>query len=642
MKHRLAFGLVLLGFILLAGLALVNAQPAGDLPTVTPSMSRVIRPDIYVRGGPGEFHLPVGQLTEGAFLLPLSRNAAGDWVLIQYYSGFGWVRRDLGFWVEDIDELPVMDERTLTPSPVPGRETATPFVPTETPSANWVDVIDGGGAFVRAGPGRTYLRLGTLFTGDIIDEPLGRDEEAAWVMFRYEGGFGWIAASIVRWQDDLEPLPVLSEDALTPTATDTATSTPTPTNTPTDTPTPTLTATPTVTPSSTLTSTATSTATDTPSPTATATSTDTPTSTPTLTATATDEPTSTATSTATDTSTPTATATDEPTSTATSTATDTTTPTATATDEPTSTATSRATDTTTPTLTATPTTTPTPTAEVTDTPVVAAIIATSTPINTPTPTYTPTVTVTPTPTLTITPSPTDTPTLTPTMTATPSVTVTDTPPATPTLTATVTDTPSPTHTVTPSPTATVTPIPPSPTVPTATPSLTETPVAAVVQPTIMPTADLTPQVVDPEPGERFPIEAAVGGVLLLGILGYVGLYLRGAAALERYAAGFVVEVCPVCQRGQLLMDARQERRFGIPQARRIVRCSECRSVLRETGTRRWRYAVDPLANPVIYQRYNGQEIDDESLAALAQNPPQPAPAPRPPVKPPAFVDDDED
>jgi hypothetical protein len=92
-----------------------------------------------------------------------------------------------------------------------------------------------------------------------------------------------------------------------------------------------------------------------------------------------------------------------------------------------------------------------------------------------------------------------------------------------------------------------------------------------------------------------------------------------------------------------VIEHRQERWFGIPRIRHIVRCSECRSVLREIGPRLWRYAVDPLENPVIYERYNGQEIDEAVLAQLAQNPPSTTRArqPRPPSEPPSFVDSDD-
>lgn len=135
----------------------------------------------------------------------------------------------------------------------------------------------------------------------------------------------------------------------------------------------------------------------------------------------------------------------------------------------------------------------------------------------------------------------------------------------------------------------------------------------------------------------------MGGLLLFLVLAYVALYWRGLAAADRYANGFAVETCPVCGHGHLVVETRMERLLGIPRPRHIVRCDECRSVLRETGFRRWRYAVDPLENPDLYKRYNGQEIDEQTLVDLARQPARPAdkPGPRPPAAPPSFTDDDQ-
>jgi len=124
----------------------------------------------------------------------------------------------------------------------------------------------------------------------------------------------------------------------------------------------------------------------------------------------------------------------------------------------------------------------------------------------------------------------------------------------------------------------------------------------------------------------------VGGILLLLILGYILLYLRGLLAAGRYRDGFVLTQCPVCQAGQLHLDERQERMLGIPVTRRTLRCDNCRSVLRQTGARRWRYAVDPVANPTLYARFNGRELTDDELLTLAAHPVPP------PGEPPQFID----
>lgn len=677
---------------LLFMVGIVYAQPI-EQPTATPVISRVTSPDVYVRGGPGESYLPVGGLHQGDFVQPVSRNVAADWVLIRYSGGFGWLRRDLADWIEDIDALPVISEDALTPTPQSTAPSATPFFPTATPTGNWVNVNDLQGAFVRAGPGRTYLRLGTLRTGDLIGEPLGRNADATWVMFRFEEGFGWIARNLVRWVTDLEALPVLEVDALTPSATFTITPSYTPTTTPTLTATATttntltLTHTPSNTPTEPPTTTSTATATDVPTLTYTPTDTESPTATPTQTSTATATPTVTETVAATATEAPSSTMTVTPTDiespTATSTQTSTATPTVTetVTATPTATATERATATQTPTLTVSPSPMPTATSTTTFTPTLTqtprpsvtpteppATVAAQVTTNTPRPTATEGATVTAIATVTETDSPTATHTPTASETALP----TDTATATPTTTAV-----PPTETVAPTDTATSTPLPTWTWIPTETDIPTETPAPTLTntlgptqtptdQPTDAPTPTITAtaspavaiviepsppaaeptleiETVPPDGAGRFPFEALIAGVLFALILGYVALYLRGLAIVDRYAKGFMLDTCPVCGRGEMLVEVRQERWFGIPRARRIVRCTECRSVLRETGNHLWRYAIDPLENAVLYHRYNGQEIDDETLMTLASQPPDDTPdSPLPPVTPPSFIDDEDD
>jgi len=131
----------------------------------------------------------------------------------------------------------------------------------------------------------------------------------------------------------------------------------------------------------------------------------------------------------------------------------------------------------------------------------------------------------------------------------------------------------------------------------------------------------------------------IGGLALLGILVYIGFFWRGLSAQDRYAEGFVIETCPVCGRGHLTVETHTDRMFGIPRPRSTVRCSECRSVLREVGDRRWRYAVDPPENPAMYARYNGRVVDEDALKSIRIVPR--VSDVRPPSKPPTFVDDEE-
>ena len=90
-----------------------------------------------------------------------------------------------------------------------------------------------------------------------------------------------------------------------------------------------------------------------------------------------------------------------------------------------------------------------------------------------------------------------------------------------------------------------------------------------------------------------------GGGALLALI----LYLwRGASArreLRRYSDGFVLDTCPVCGIGELHIDRHVDYQLGVPSVRRIVRCDHCNSIVRQIRPGRWRYAVDPHANPQL-------------------------------------------
>jgi hypothetical protein len=111
----------------------------------------------------------------------------------------------------------------------------------------------------------------------------------------------------------------------------------------------------------------------------------------------------------------------------------------------------------------------------------------------------------------------------------------------------------------------------------------------------------------------------VGFVL---IMLYVASYAVNAANLDRYREGFVLKVCPVCEEGELYLEERGYRLLGIPRVRRVVRCDTCRSVLRQVGPQRWRYAVDNLENSELYDEFNNQVLTEDELIDILGTPPQ--------------------
>ncbi|MBN2305718.1 MAG: SH3 domain-containing protein [Anaerolineae bacterium] len=604
-------------FVVLLGLARQDFDRlllAQEDATATPNINWVQRAgDVYVWDRPAYLN-PIGKLAFGEWVQPVARDLSGEWVLIDYLYTQGWIERDAVSWRFNIAALPLIDEEQPTPIPQP-QYYNTPGGPTQTPNRSWVRV-DTEGAYVRSGPGRGYVVIGSLFIGDVID-PVAHDEALDWVLIRYGDGYGWVRYDLVAWTVDITLLPVIDVPELTPAYTlvpiqpsSTPTLTPSRTHTPSRTPPPTSTHTPTVT--------------DTASPTATNTDTPIPTATPTNTLTATPVPTDTPSLTPTDTVThtpepPTLTATPTPTVTLTTVPSVTPTATGTATPVP-------------PAQTATVTLTSTQTMAATET-----STATWTPVPTDTPTTAPSST--PTHTATTAPSLTPTHTVTVTVTITDTSTATDTPvPLTPTVTHTATSTA--TWTSAPTNTLTDTPLPPSatPTVPpTETITPTETPLVVAMQ------GDATTGDSDPPPVVEVssPDSDSSGVPLLYMLLGgglgllvvlYLGAYVIQAANVARYQEGFILSVCPVCEDGRLKVEDRRYRMLGIPRVRRTVRCDSCRSVLRQVGPQRWRYAVDGRANPILFNEANGRVLTESQLMEIA---------PEFRYARPEFIDDDD-
>jgi uncharacterized protein YraI len=599
-------GLILVWLCAVGGVLWTRAQDSTATPTstATRSGSYVNALDVYLRGGPGEQYLPVGALRFGDPLRPLNISADGQWVLVSYRRGSGWIKRDLALWVENLAALPVL-AADLTPTARPGVGTFTPVFPSPTPSGDYISV-SGVGAYVRGGPGRGYLRLGAIPAGTQI-EPLGRNADTSWILIRYNDGFAWVDVDLGNWVTDLRTLPILAEGALTPTVTRAATNTATPT----------------------LTATATLTATLTPTDTSTAVP---PTSTavpPTNTAV---PPTATPIPPTATTVPPTATLTIVP---------------------PTNTAIP-------PTATAIPPTVTVP---------ALALLASSTP--------------TPTPPLSATQGTAGTATQSTTLAlqATGVAQATTAPNSSTVNVAALNVRGGPgaqypiigalraNDSVQPLnisadgawvvvayaggsgwvardlviwgqdlaalPVATA----PAADIPSATNTAPATPDLSTLTPTPAPASTAGDGGVQPATGGGVPSELLwIGGVV--GALGlYALLYVIGLRAEGRYASGFVVTECPVCRRGQLTAELKRDHLLGVPRPRHLVRCGHCRSVLREVGAERWRYAVDRLENPTLYQELNGKTVTDAQLQALLKRPAPAARAARP-TPPPQFLDGD--
>jgi hypothetical protein len=110
-----------------------------------------------------------------------------------------------------------------------------------------------------------------------------------------------------------------------------------------------------------------------------------------------------------------------------------------------------------------------------------------------------------------------------------------------------------------------------------------------------------------------------GGLAAVVLVAYIVRLMAGRRERLRYAEGFVLSSCPVCQQGHLHLEEMFSRTLGGLRARRLVRCNVCRSVLREVEPGVWRYSIDPYINSALAEEYNGKEFDAAGLLALAEH-----------------------
>lgn len=109
-----------------------------------------------------------------------------------------------------------------------------------------------------------------------------------------------------------------------------------------------------------------------------------------------------------------------------------------------------------------------------------------------------------------------------------------------------------------------------------------------------------------------------GAVGLAGVV-YGGAWIQGERARRRYARGFIITRCPACGEESLRVKVQVKRVMGIADPRYAVRCTECRSILRETPAHRWKYRINPRANPALHARYDGKTVDNRTLRSLERS-----------------------
>ncbi len=147
-------------------------------------------------------------------------------------------------------------------------------------------------------------------------------------------------------------------------------------------------------------------------------------------------------------------------------------------------------------------------------------------------------------------------------------------------------------------------------VPAAEASVTPDPTQAVTKP---------PVGADAQPLNSQALAIVGGGIALLLLTIYGFAFVTGRKEVNRYADGFELESCPVCQSGTLTLDQTVSRPMGIPRVlQRSMRCDTCRSVMRSVRPGVWRYAIDPVASPELAETQKNPLVKDANLIDFAR------------------------
>ena len=168
-------------------------------------------------------------------------------------------------------------------------------------------------------------------------------------------------------------------------------------------------------------------------------------------------------------------------------------------------------------------------------------------------------------------------------------------------------------TATPEDTSTLVPSPTNPS--TTTPQSSETPQLAATTPA-RPTSLALLSDEDPDALARSaPVVLPTQLLLILAaVLGaFLSIrFLMSQRKSERHIeSGFIIETCPACRTGKLTLQ-------DMGRGRRVVRCDNCRSVLRQLRGNRWRYAVDSVPDPQFAESHNSEVLSEGDLLELSR------------------------
>ncbi len=183
----------------IAGIQALYGPPTGNQPPTPPpaGLTATSTTAVKVRSGPGTSYPVIGKVPDNTTVNAIGRNAAADWLFIDYNSLQGWAAGWLFTVNGDVNSLPVTDQSGGAPPPGP----------TQPPQPGTVTGTALNNVKMRLGPDTSYDEILTIPLGTTVDI-IARTDNYSWILVEYSGIQGWCFTALFRINGSLKNLPV--------------------------------------------------------------------------------------------------------------------------------------------------------------------------------------------------------------------------------------------------------------------------------------------------------------------------------------------------------------------------------------------------------------------------------------------------
>jgi uncharacterized protein YraI len=181
-----------------------NDAPAPPPPSggdgLTPSgVNATATTTLKMRSSPSTSGAQVGKIPYNTKVPIYAKNAAGDWLYVDYNGVRGWVAAWYCKLDGSLNTVPVISQTPAAP---------TPSGPAPAPSS--VTATTTSNVRMRAGPGTDYAQVGTVDWGATVPV-YAKNPAGDWLYIGFNGTQGWILARLVKITGDTSTLPVQSQ-----------------------------------------------------------------------------------------------------------------------------------------------------------------------------------------------------------------------------------------------------------------------------------------------------------------------------------------------------------------------------------------------------------------------------------------------